>query len=103
MGERATSPQNEAPSPDTGQDPWGPRPPRARPAPAPCSWQYRSRLLKRALRMSTAMRSPMRDSSTRYPKVSRPWERGGALRGARGDFSLCAQALPPAVPGGHRG
>lgn len=31
MGERATSPQNEAPSPDTGQDPWGPRPPRARP------------------------------------------------------------------------
>lgn len=74
-----------------------------RPAPAPCSWQYRSRLLKRALRMSTAMRSPMRDSSTRYPKVSRPWERGGALRGARGDCSLCAQALPPAVPGGHRG
>lgn len=41
--------------------------------------------------MSAAMRSPMRDRSTRYPKVSRPWERGQDLRGAR--------AVPLAAPG----
>lgn len=40
--------------------------------------------------MSAAMRSPMRDRSTRYPKVSRPWERSQDLRGAR--------AVPLAAP-----
>lgn len=42
------------------------------PGPTPDSWQYRSRELNRAFRMSMAMRSPMCDSSTRYPKVSSP-------------------------------
>lgn len=43
--------------------------------------------------MSTATRSPTRDRSTRYPKVSRPWERGRALRGARRPLGL-----PPGPP-----
>lgn len=54
------------------------------PGPTPYSWQYRSRELKRALRMSMAMRSPMWDSSSRYPKVSNPCKRGLVLREAPG-------------------
>lgn len=44
--------------------------------------------------MSTAMRSPMRDRSTRYPKVSSPWERGWGTQGRPGGSSVCPQALP---------
>lgn len=88
MGEkRETAPQEEALPPDIPPGP--PGAPRPLPSP-PRGWRYWSRLLKSALRMSTAMCSPMRDSSTRYPKVNRPWERGQVLRGA--------QVAPPGAP-----
>ena len=70
--------------------------PRPRHAPRPQGpAPYRSRLQKSALRRSTAMRSPMRDSSTRYPKVSRPCKTGPALRGAQGSSRGGRLPSPP--------
>lgn len=53
--------------------------------------------------MSTAMRSPMRDSSTRYPKVNSPWERGQGTQDAWVAPLGAPQALSRTVPERHRG